>query len=52
MRLTRLPLVASLLIAHAGQKFDEQLRLTDEKAKELVYRSLEALRDLTLQLHK
>ena len=41
-----------VLIAHAAQKFDEQLRLTDEKAKELVYRSLEALRDLTLQLHK
>jgi chromate reductase len=41
-----------VLIAQAAGKFDADGRLTDEKTRELVSRSLEALRDLTLQLHK
>lgn len=41
-----------VLVAQAPSKFDDNGNLTDEKIKELVYRSLEALRDLTLQLRK
>ncbi|RPD41139.1 NADPH-dependent FMN reductase [Chitinophaga barathri] len=41
-----------VLVAQAAGKFDAHGNLTDEKTKELVYRALEALRDLTLQLHK
>ncbi|AWO00801.1 NAD(P)H-dependent oxidoreductase [Chitinophaga alhagiae] len=41
-----------VMIAQAQGKFDAEGRLTDEKARDLVARLLEALRDLTIQLHK
>jgi chromate reductase len=39
-----------VLVASANIKFDEQGRLTDEKAKDLIKRKLTALKELVLQI--
>lgn len=41
-----------VLIADAKHKFDAEGNLTDEKAKDLIRRKLQALKDLVLQLRK
>ena len=41
-----------ILIAQANTKFDEAGNLTDEKAKELIVKKLQALKDLVVQRRK